>query len=600
MKLFILSPNIRTLPSIAQECFAQSDLVLMTNPLYQKDLQSISKARCVIDEDYIDGKRLAELIERAKSLAWNWFDQEGFREGFLYRDIDLRCLFTHDLTIYFVKALKIVDLYQFLLKDCDIDRINIVDDGSEWASFAERIAKLRKIPFEKIVIPMTSCVTWKIRFEKWAKTVLKYLSRYFSPRIQKGKVLYSAALRFVRPFLVKNEGGYYLRGTFSAEAWQMSLKHSFTHLLPENFKTRLNLAEGSQKTDGMIATIEEFFRTHLYFTFQKMDLWPIIAPDILRMAKARFMTSMQLIDQFRAMFDRVQPQSVLVEEEVCFFNKNLVYVANALKIPTYCLVHGAPGESVGSVPSAVKQIFVWGATSRARLLGWGVPEDRMVVTGAPQYRLSEQADYAACRALIEKKLQIRKEIPYILFCAFPFDTNVNPTFFLTSLGTKIQETALAVAIEVLKTHTDLHLVLKFHPSDLNIEFSEKIIEKTDVSIKNRVHFVKQFEASVLIAGAKTVFTTASTMYVEALLQEKPGFLLDLKSNRFGDFLSEHFLNLEDPSECVRLLNHRLDSRHIREGIELQRSDLRRHFFNDNRDAVDRVWEIISKSPGKEV
>jgi hypothetical protein len=143
----------------------------------------------------------------------------------------------------------------------------------------------------------------------------------------------------------------------------------------------------------------------------------------------------------------------------------------------------------------------------------------------------------------------------------------------------------------------MHLVLKFHPSDRNLGFSAAIIEKTPPSIRQRIHFVTQFDASVLIGGAYAVLTIASTMYFEALLQEKPVFLFDLKNKRFGEFLAEKYLNLEQPSECAAFLSRCLDPRCVKDGIPFQKNEIAQHFYEENKGAVDRIREILLSSSG---
>lgn len=599
MELFIITPGVKSLSWAEKKQLSDSKLVFISNPLYQDKFRRYGsvESRFLTDDDFIDDKHLADLVEAAKYWGWNWFLQEELKKEFSYGDVDLRCLFTQELTLYLVKALKIIDLYSVIFEKYNIDKVIIFDDGSEWGTFAMRMSQQRQIPVKNLFQNKPVTFSWNGFLIKFAKTILRLMHRFTTLPIKHGSVLYSAAPRFVRPFFERRESSYYLRDAFSAEAWKISRQYNFVHILPDNFKSRQNLSELNLRCDVMVSKIDDFFNERTFFLFRQINLWPIIHDDFIVLARRNFFAGMQLINQFLKMFNSLNFRVVLVDEEVCFLNKTLVQVANTLRIPTFCLEHGAPMESIGSVPSSVMQILAWGEPSRDRLCEWGIPADKIRLTGAPQFKLAARINYATCRSLVAKKLKMRPETKYLLLAAFPFDTNEVPTFSRISHGIKIQKNSLRVAIEVLETYTDMHLVVKFHPGEENMNFSEAIIARITPSIKQRIHFVTQFDASVLITGAYAVLTTASTMYFEALLQEKPVFLLDLAYNRIGEFLSKNFLDLEHFSECVAFLVYHLDPNHISENMSLQKKEIKRHFYNENKNAVDVIWEIMASSSG---
>ena len=113
MELFIVTPGIKYLSPVMVKRLASAKLVFLTNPLCQNRFRSYAatNALFLVDDDFICDNELEDLVEAAKILGWNWFLLEGFEGSFKYKNIDLRSLFTQDLVLYLVKALKIIFLY---------------------------------------------------------------------------------------------------------------------------------------------------------------------------------------------------------------------------------------------------------------------------------------------------------------------------------------------------------------------------------------------------------------------------------------------------------------------------------------------------------
>ncbi len=596
MQLIILTPGIKRAEFVQRKIVSTypSPAFFLCNPLHQKAFcrQLFPNGKFLTDDDFITQEKTNILVADAKNLAWNWFSRMGHSERFFYNGIDLRCLFTQDLAVYFVKALRITYLLDTILAQNCFEKLVIVDDGSEWGKLSERIGSQRQIP----IVRHSAAISKSRSLKKTAKSYFKVLFRLlFRPNIEQIKpngILYSSALRFAIPFLAKSEGSYYLRDTFSLKAKKMSRLFGFAHITPECFPNMLHEASSKHQTVEMLAEINAFFSEESFFSFEGLDLWPLIRHDFEKITRSFFFAGMELIDRFDKMLARLTPRAILVDEEVCFFNKTLIQVANVRNIPTFCLVHGVPLESIGSIPSHANYVLAWGRPSKERLCGWGIQESKILEVGAPQFGSFNEKARMSCRKSIFRDLKISEDATLLLLTAFPFQTNEDAVFLNTTIGSQFQTAALLLAFAALREYPNLQLIVKFHPYDQNSSFSASIIKTLAPDLKDRIRLLLQYDASSLIRASDLVLSVASTMYFEALTLGTLVCLLDFKNNRLGDFLSHDYMDLENPASCLPVLRRYLDPDQRDHVLISQSSEIKRHFYHENKDAIETVWELL--------
>lgn len=82
-------------------------------------------------------------------------------------------------------------------------------------------------------------------------------------------------------------------------------------------------------------------------------------------------------------FERAPPRCVVLDEDATPWKRAIVAVARAFGVRTLVVQHGAPCVSFGFAPLAADAIAVWGGAAQRQLLAWGVPPDKIVLTGAP-------------------------------------------------------------------------------------------------------------------------------------------------------------------------------------------------------------------------
>ncbi len=93
----------------------------------------------------------------------------------------------------------------------------------------------------------------------------------------------------------------------------------------------------------------------------------------------------RLIEQIDAHFRRVRPDALVLDEDATPLARAAVALGRRYGAGSFVVQHGVPYCRFGFTPPAADRILVWGRSSRQKLIDWGVPAQRIRVTGSPQH-----------------------------------------------------------------------------------------------------------------------------------------------------------------------------------------------------------------------
>ncbi|MGH7197661.1 MAG: hypothetical protein ACREH5_02840 [Candidatus Omnitrophota bacterium] len=600
MRLVVLTPGIKEVSQAARRLPGGPDTLLyLTNPLYQarwaKD--AFPDSQILEDDDISRDDRVFNTIAAcAQSWAEQWSAQPGVREKVLYREIELGQLNKHALYHDLFGILKAISFYGILLRDRRPSEILAVDDGSWWFRSLRFLAERETIPFTAIPgdirQPLAKPSASRAR---GLKDLLSWVNRAKAGLAPRGGILYSCALKFSEPLLKRGRGNYLLRKEFSAHAFQAGWTYSYTHLLPEYFarQERRPSPEAAFDLEGALAALQKIGEGG-FFSFEGINAWPLLKDHFTRWMRNTLSDAVRQVDAFFGMLRRITPRAIVVDEDILFFNKALVSCARRLAIPTYTMLHGVPFTAFESMPTSDKTL-AWGRSTRERLGRWGMNGDRVIETGAPQYDDLKKFDPLRAEAKVRRDFQFPGSLKIILLAVSNLHTNEqpNPKYPRISYFQKNLSGAVRTTLGCLERFPQAVLVIKSHPADRHLWFTRQIVEAWPAGVKNRVRIVQDYFTPDLIAAANLVLTTGSTVYFEALLMRRPALIYDYENPRFCSFMSEEFLNLDDPDGCQRMLAERLTAGRA-EIAERQKGELGRHFHQSNECAVEGVLEALGR------
>ncbi len=116
-----------------------------------------------------------------------------------------------------------------------------------------------------------------------------------------------------------------------------------------------------------------------------IDLRPLVAGWLAGRLACRGGDLIRQQRQIEAHFERIKPAVLLMDEDATPMKRIALAAARRCGADTLVVQHGTPVARFGFTPLAADGIFAWGRSSREQLERWGVPSDRIFVTGSPAH-----------------------------------------------------------------------------------------------------------------------------------------------------------------------------------------------------------------------
>lgn len=162
-------------------------------------------------------------------------------------------------------------------------------------------------------------------------------------------------------------------------------------------------------------------------------------------------------------FRSSQPRSLVLSEDATPFARAAVWTARRHGVPSLVVQHGAPCLSFGFAPLAADRIAAWDEASREQFVEWGVPSERIVVTGS--------------LALDQSRIAINSVRPR------PGKTSTRTVLLLANLPARddrpdgvayhltraTHEGMLRSVLETLAKFPNIRLIVKLHPRQIGDE-----------------------------------------------------------------------------------------------------------------------------------
>ncbi len=597
MKALVLTPGVKGIEAGRAAAQHPSDVIYLTNPLYQlSHIDAAWSAKAVADDDLSsDDEPFNALLEFSSKLAETWFMQNGMQQAITYRGVCMGEMVTRTLQRHFFIVLRQLYLIERLFQSKKVGEVVLADDGTLWGKSVRFWCEQKGILFNRVTPAKAEASgkenrrgSFKEKFGEW----LKFFNRLSTTHPNKEGILFSSAPKYSMPILRRSRRNYYLRPTFSEKAFFLGKVHSFLHITPDDF-TQRSSREADVPFQNIFETMDHFFKSELFFNAQGVNFWPLIRDEMRRVVLSEFKSIVGWVDPFYEILMRLKPRAVVVDEDVNVFNKTLVTCANIGGIKTYCLIHGVPNSKINCVPSISSRILAWGPSTKARFVALGVPETKIIEAGAPQYEQLRSLAIPRAKKEVFRDFAIPENSRLILLALSEVLTHETDTtkYPRASLFHDIFERSLRITLGFIAKHDDTRLLVKPHPRYQHDWFTKGIIDEFDAGVRQRTQVVQKYPSEKIVAASDLVLTTGSTVHYEAALLRRPAMVYDYSDKRFCSFISDDFLDLNDPEACWA----RLEGAMRPGGRELRPDpydELQRHFSGSGLNAVERILNEI--------
>lgn len=327
-----------------------------------------------------------------------------------------------------------------------------------------------------------------------------------------------------------------------------------------------------------------------HFSYKGEDIREILSEKIEYIFSVEFPKYAGLIDGFRCMLDKVRPLVVVVDEDVCPFNKTLVQVAKTMGIKSSAVQHGMMGMRPGFIPLSADYFLCWGSIEPEKMKGWGVGEDRILIAGSPRHDVifSKANSYNAPKLEPEKGVKV-------LYINSPFHERWRPDFLNSHISQDSHFRTLKTLGDLKEKYPTMKLAFKFHPRDLEKDDTKKVLRSY---FNDDVSFHEKNDLYNLIMENDIVIAAWSSACLEALMFGKRLIVVNFESALvmfpIGDkqdawrVFNEQQL-IEKFDKAISLSAEELTNYHAR-----VRSFIERVFHNRDGSATDKASLLIEE------
>lgn len=338
-------------------------------------------------------------------------------------------------------------------------------------------------------------------------------------------VLISSSLAHIKPVIQAVQTNTalridYLREVFAPrQAFQMMKEGILFRSLPQSFSVR-----SKEATTPFSEIIADAWG---YEEFESVDIVQASRQRLNFLITRYFPQIAGLVDAVHAFLDTHVYKGLAGEEDVCVFNKVLFEVAAQKGIQSVVVQHGAVGLPIGFVPLSASFFAAWGDFSKDRLLAWGVPKDRVVVTGNPAYDWLLHASLESRTAELASRYHIDPARPAVLVAMFPFRDYSSTDFPEVSFSRESYLESLKEIIKGLKPFQHYQIILKLHPRDSGAKKCEEIIKASGCGNIVLVQEGRILEWAPLCRAAVSFF---SSSVMDLIASRTPLVMLDITGN----------------------------------------------------------------------
>jgi hypothetical protein len=189
-----------------------------------------------------------------------------------------------------------------------------------------------------------------------------------------------------------------------------------------------------------------------------------------------------------------------------------VAVARQHGIPSAVVQHGAPYISFGFAPLAADALFAWGESSRRQFQRWGIPRDRLRVTGPPKYDARCAGLHANAAAPPQRKNPSRQ---LVLFASVHHNDD-RPDVVSLQFTAATNAEMVRMALRALRRFPACKLVIKLHPRTRDPQFFSDLLAEFP-ELTKRVRMLRRCRNERLVRQSACVLSCASSAGIEAML-----------------------------------------------------------------------------------
>jgi hypothetical protein len=227
-------------------------------------------------------------------------------------------------------------------------------------------------------------------------------------------------------------------------------------------------------------------------TCRGIDLTTAVTYWMERVEQQHGARQARLVEHVERHIETWRPAAVALDEDATPLKRIVVACARRQDIRSLVVQHGAPRVRFGFAPLAADRFLAWGESSATQLAGWGVPRERITITGSPRTGKS-----SATKVL--------------LFATTP-PSDARPDAVEYHLTSRTHDDSLRMALAAVTGLPRARLTIKLHPRRRDSKHIERLIAEFP-GLDRRV--VRRGSLERMIRDADVILNCGSSAGIEA-------------------------------------------------------------------------------------
>ncbi|MBN1688185.1 MAG: hypothetical protein JW893_03720 [Candidatus Omnitrophica bacterium] len=466
--------------------------------------------------DYLDLAQYQEIYYRVYEAFLEQIENNAFREFFSYRGVDLLWCFkkklfnyANDFAIRYAVLSKIAEKYgpaDFCIEDSEVNvPTRLIYENSSLKSVTRMIdiqsSQTNRYRTGNGMSWSRGLGFWPSRIGPKTQGSLEYLLfsdfskvRRVSEKLNWRNVAFYTDVKAPRLFLQSRLKGFGF--------YQYNYQHSADH-----------------KYKALASEFIERLKTQNPFTnsgFDGFDAGKLLGLGLESLFRPMLPKLLYDIDALFRLFNGQKAiRSILLDEDVAPTKNAACQIARLCGVRSFVECHGALGEKSGFAPVTADIIFVWGTAQKVKLAAWGVPEEKIIVSGCTRYTAYLHMNKREIRERVvrDMKLDCRNKLAVIAFPPIKYSR-------LRFFEQKWKEFFYEV-LQVVSSIPDVQFLIKIkRKSDCEVRnYSEKWI--SDHQLEKRLIIVEDYDPLLLAKAADFLIVYGSTLAVEGFAMGTP-------------------------------------------------------------------------------
>jgi glycosyltransferase involved in cell wall biosynthesis len=556
----------------------------------------------------VDSRALPELGWEEDCVVWRaarqmistWAlqlaDQKLGRE-LRYPDLDLIPLFDKHIQTKFVYPALRTCAQLGLAMSAGFEHIALWDDNSVYSQTVRAFALAYDIPFtvhtewSRILHPrswakrfaLTHYLLWfpsKARIRWQSRSLPKMTSSGFGVLVLLGSGIYTASALPVLEFIRHSSQISIVPLDYTVD--RFLAQREWPSVIPSDYILDSRRSVVRQAQRDLRRTVRRLLQQPdllALFRVGQVDLAPVARPIIHTLLKVWLPMALPVLEGLQAIIQRECPQIILSVPDRLWRAKAAIELGHQANIPSLTIQAAVISKHPRYNMIVADRVAVIGETSRRLWEDQGIPPEKLVVTGAPQFDDKYQLDPDAPER-IRAVLGVPLDKPIITFATQP-------------LSPAVIEQNIRHIVQAADRFPDYQLVFKVHPREDPDRYRGLLAGLG----AHKIIVIQKIDLNALLQASAMVITGFSTVALEAMIFERPVLIVNLTGEPDPvDYVSSGAtLGAYAPEDIVKQMERLLTDSPVNAALaESRRRYIMAQLYKTDGRAAQRVAELIQQ------